>query len=234
MHRKLDWLFLLLSAGVVWMSNPPRLFSSALTALNLRSDGYVGGFLEGVTIGLFLVVAQGIALWVFERFLMPLSTNYKGGTWVYSLLPEPNEEFSEPRPSVGRFRIKFESGRYVVEDGYAYWVVGNQLQGRARWSSSIVSISRNRIDIIYQLSGEFTFDERTKHYEGHIRLEKVYEAKVIGKPHRGHFNDLEERAHFKGPIYAERVSRFQSGAEDLRRQLLLKNEELIDKLKSDS
>jgi hypothetical protein len=198
------------------MSNPPRLFLSALTALGLQPESYAGGFLEGVAIGLFLLVVQGIALWVFERFMMPFLPNYKGGTWVYSLLPGPNKEMRAPRPTVGRFRIKFESGRYVVEDGYAYWVEGNDLEGRGRWSSNIVSISKNRIDIIYQLSGEFKFDERTKHYEGHIRLEKVSEAKVIGKPHRGHFNDLEERAHVKGPIYAERVNRFQSGAKNLQ------------------
>lgn len=234
MHKKIEWLFLALSAAMVWLVNPPSIFDALLSLIGIPPSSYAGAMMEGLAVGVFLLVLQNAALFVFDQLILPLTSNYKGGTWIYSLLPKPNIEFVDARPTVGRFRIRIRQGRYVVEDGYAYWVTPQGLKGRGRWSSKIVCIADGRIDIIYRLDSEFRFQgEKATHYEGHIKLEQCSERRVVGRPHRGHFNDLEDRAHVRGPIYAERVSRFSSRVEALRETIESRATALLYKLETD-
>lgn len=230
MHKKLEWFFLVLSAGVIWMSNPPDLFGAALSVIGLRPGTYTGGFAEGLVIGVALVAAQAVLLQVYERLLLPFSPHYKGGIWMYSFRPK---RAADRQPTVGLFRIRMKSGRLVVEDGVAYWASTDGLKGRGRWTSRNLSILDDRIDIIYQLEPEFEFRvERSARYEGHIRLERREERKIMGKPHRGYLTDLEERSHVRGPIYAERIRRFQWGMAGLAERLESNRGALLYKLET--
>lgn len=234
MDKRIEGFFLILSASLVWLANPPALIGGILKLIGIDRNSASGMMTEGLAIGVFLLFFQRAAILIFDRLVLPFYPSYVGGTWVYALLPKPNVEFSDDRPTVGRFRIRLRAGRYVVEDGYAYWVKSDELIGRGQWSSSIMCASESRIDMIYQLDAEFRFEgEKATHYEGHIKLRPCKERKVIGRPYRGHFNDLEERAHVRGPIYAERVNRFQWRIERLRSHLEQNKTKLLGKLNTD-
>lgn len=233
MQRILSGFLLILSAAFVWMSNPPQAFDSVLVVLGIDPESPWGNFLEGLAIGLFVVILQLLANFMYENLLMPLLPSHKGGVWIYSLFPLPNEEFQDKRLTVGVFEMKQTLDNIEISCGLAFMATGAQLESRGEWTSDTVSISRKRIDLIYDLSTHHSYqNEKDKEYRGHIRLNKLATAGIIGKPYSGFFNDLKDRSHIKGPIYAERVSPFRWRFEHYKKQLEARKSELLARLEA--
>ncbi|HET9639029.1 MAG TPA: hypothetical protein VFP12_07470 [Allosphingosinicella sp.] len=210
MHRTVGGFMLVLGAALAWATNPPGLLNALLALGGISPSGALGRLLEGVVIGLFILILQAVLVFLFDVFVLPVFPGQKTGVWVYSLMPEvPNPEFTDERPTVGVFELTQKGSSPRVECGLAFLAGGATLSSRGTWRSDTVAAGRARIDLIYDLDTHTQYKkEQQKEYRGHIRLERLKTKGIIGTPYLGHFNDLKDRSHIKGPIYAEHVSAF--------------------------
>ena len=201
--------FLLLSAGLIWLANPPAAVSRIIEALGFDPAAGAGAFIHGIVIALGLLVLERAIALVQENLISPLATSYKGGVWIYSLLPRPNEEFSDERPTIGIFNIRRSRGGYRVSNGRAFQIRDGKLKKRGEWTADCLGVGEQGIDIIYHMVTDFRYgEEQEEEYDGHIRLADCDRKGLCGRAYRGRFNDLSRRSHVMGPVYAEHVSRF--------------------------
>jgi hypothetical protein len=223
---------LVLGAALAWLANPPSIFIKLAAFGGVSPTGALGRLLEGVFVGLFILALQAVLVLLFDAIILPALPGQKTGVWVYSLLPNvPNPEFSDERPTVGVFELTQKAGSPRVECGLAFLAGGATLASRGTWRSDTVAVGRSRVDLIYDLDTHTQYQrEEQKDYRGHIRLERLKTKGIIGTPYLGYFNDLKDRSHIKGPIYAEHVSILTWRFDHYKRLLETKKLELLERL----
>lgn len=222
---------LVLSVALIWLSNPPAWIDSTIASFGLDPRGSWAALLSGAAIAIVLLALERLLELFSEAVILPLRGDYKGGVWLYALLPKPNAEFTEERPTVGIFTLRRKDGQYRVTNGRGYQIKAGKLIARGDWVAKCVGANKDHLDLIYELTTHFRYkDEKDSRYKGHIHLLNRDARGLFGPAYAGEFNDLDTRSHVLGPIYAEHASRRPSQRVKCESTLTSRFQDLYDQL----
>jgi hypothetical protein len=201
-------LFFLLAAGLVWITNPPEAATSLVIAIfGPDAPTWVKGFATGILIAFVLLAME----WLFDRFvvrfILPWTGGFRGGIWLYALVPKGSTAPERHRATVGVFCVKLQDGQYYISHGQAYIIRDSKLVRRGTLHSLTVTAEKKELHIVYVLTAAADYNQDAPDVEGYMRLRDCETLGLIGREFQGRFNDLKDRGHVHGRVYAEHVSR---------------------------
>lgn len=151
--------------------------------------------------------------------------NSLGGWWVYALRAHLDDEKTEE--VVGIFKLIEAEAGAEIREGEAFFIVEGKLSSRGRWSSDFVKVGKSKVRSLFHMETSRGPAAGSKsrnpfRYEGILSLERTERSPLVGSAvFRGYFQDIDERATIKGPVYAEKLKRAHSSnnqAADLARR----------------
>lgn len=227
-------LFFLLSAGLVWIANPPGMATSLATAIfGPSAPAWVTAFATGILIAIVLLVMEWAVGRIVVRLVLPWTAGFRGGIWLYTLVPKGPSLPERDRATVGIFCIRLKDGQYYIAHGQAYIIRDSKLARRGTFHSLAMAAERNELHIVYVLTPDAEYKQDAPDIEGYMRLRDCETPGLIGSAFQGSFNNLKDRGHVQGRLYAEHVSSFVKW-DKYHKMLKSRYRELLDELVAQS
>lgn len=208
-ERLIAWAFAIASVAVAWQLRLPSLIGKIAMGLGVAPYS----LLQSAVVDVGTPIALGTIAWgatqLYHSIVWPfVSSDYRGGWWVYSLVAKVRGKLVD---TVGCFYVQHRPMGACVTEGHAFHLVDGQRIYRGDWSADAVWVAKDQVRIVYRMQAVSQVREASpSQYEGYIELRRAREEPLVGSSvWRGYFNDLGDRHSVCGPMYAEKCGRTQ-------------------------
>ena len=203
----IDWVFVLLSATVVWQMDLPAFFGQGIESFGAQPGSPLYHLFVDIFPPMLLVGLAWVSTFVYKNWLWPRipESNYRNGWWVYGLTA--HGEDNTPVQVVGHFYIDHDPDSIRIPDGKAYIIEDGKIaRERGSWSSNTVWVDEQTLKIIFKMKA-VNKSGLPENYEGLIDVDRTVGSEVVGNAaYKGQFYDLDREDMVLGNVYAERIS----------------------------
>jgi hypothetical protein len=221
MERRIQFIFALLSAALIWRLNPPGLLQSLATYLGLQTDGRLYSFVEGVSVPVLFTAFAFLIIGLSDRVTRNRKDRKTVGTWIYICKVDQTHHVSV-------FTIQRKSKFLEIKNGYVCVFERGELFERARWDAEAVYFENEAfsIDYIARVIPQSGVPEHI--YHGRFLTHHFDVQPIVGiECYKGIFQDHNDNT--TGPVYCEFVGP-RTDQETIRQKFLNCSSQLIARL----